>query len=58
MSAITHKFLKVDGLEVTLIFIDSTKGWIVTDDGSQSSAVTAAFVSNKSDIARAVRISL
>jgi len=36
--------LNVDGLAVTLIFIDSTKGWIVTDDGSQSSAVTAAFV--------------
>ena len=36
--------LNVDGLAVTLIFIDSTKGWIVTDDGSQSSASTAAFV--------------
>ena len=36
--------LQVDGLAVTLIFIDSTKGWIVTDDGSQGSAVTAAFV--------------
>ena len=36
--------LQVDGLAVTLIFIDSTKGWIVTDDGSQSSASTAAFV--------------
>ena len=36
--------LNVDGLAATLIFIDSTKGWIVTDDGLQSSATTAAFV--------------
>jgi hypothetical protein len=36
--------LKVDGLAATLIFIDSTKGWIVTDDGLQSSASTASFV--------------
>ena len=27
--------LQTDGIAVTLIFIDSTKGWIVTDDGNQ-----------------------
>ena len=36
--------LQTDGLAVTLIFIDSTKGWIVTDDGNQSSAVTAEYI--------------
>ena len=36
--------LQTDGIAVTLIFIDSTKGWIVTDDGNQSSAVTAQYV--------------
>jgi hypothetical protein len=36
--------LKTDGIAVTLIFIDSTKGWIVTDDGLQTSASTAQFV--------------
>ena len=36
--------LQTDGLAVTLIFIDSTKGWIVTDDGNQSSADTNPFL--------------
>ena len=36
--------LQTDGIAVTLIFVDSTKGWIVTDDGNQSSAVTAQYV--------------
>jgi hypothetical protein len=36
--------LKTDGIAVTLIFIDSTKGWIVTDDGLQTSASTSQFV--------------
>jgi hypothetical protein len=36
--------LQTDGIAVTLIFIDSTKGWIVTDDGNQSSADTNPFM--------------
>jgi hypothetical protein len=36
--------LTTDGIAVTLIFIDSTKGWIVTDDGNQSSADTNPFM--------------
>jgi len=33
-----NKRLKTEGIAVTLIYIDSTKGWLVTDDGLQSSA--------------------
>ena len=36
--------LSTEGIAVTLVFIDSTQGWLVTDDGLQSSASTAAFV--------------
>jgi len=36
--------LKTEGSAVTLIFIDSTQGWLVTDDGLQSSASTAQYV--------------
>jgi len=36
--------LSTEGLSVTLVFIDSTQGWLVTDDGLQSEANTAAFV--------------
>ena len=40
----TNAKLSTDGMAVTLIFIDSTKGWIVTDDGNQSSADTNPFL--------------
>jgi len=40
----TNAKLNVDGLAATLIFIDSTKGWIVTDDGNQSVAETNPFM--------------
>jgi len=33
-----------EGLAVTLVFIDSTRGWLITDSGLQSEAQTAAFV--------------
>jgi hypothetical protein len=36
--------LQTEGLAVTLVFIDSTRGWLVTDNGTQDTAVTAAFV--------------
>jgi hypothetical protein len=36
--------LETEGIAVTLVFIDSTQGWLVTDSGLQSEAPTAAFV--------------
>ncbi len=35
--AAANKELRTTGIAVTLIFIDSTQGWLVTDDGLQSS---------------------
>ena len=40
----TDARLTQNGLSVTLVFVDSTKGWIVTDDGLSSSAATALYV--------------
>ena len=36
--------LEAEGAAVTLVFIDSTQGWLVTDDGLQSSASTPAYI--------------
>ena len=36
--------LSVEGTSVTLVFIDSTQGWLVTDDGLQSTAKTNPYV--------------
>jgi len=36
--------ISTEGVAITLIFIDSTKGWLVTDDGLQSVANTNAFM--------------
>jgi hypothetical protein len=36
--------VSAEGIAVTLVFIDSTQGWLVTDDGLQSSASTATYV--------------
>ena len=36
--------LTAEGSAVTLIFVDSTQGWLVTDDGLQSSASTAEYI--------------
>jgi len=33
------------GIAITLVFVDSTQGWLVTDDGLQSEAATAQFIS-------------
>jgi len=35
--ATANKLLAIEGQAVTLVFIDSTQGWLVTDDGLQSS---------------------
>jgi len=37
--------LDTEGLAVTLVFIDSTQGWLVTDSGLQSEVPTATFIS-------------
>jgi len=34
----------VEGIAVTLVFIDSTQGWLVTDSGLQSEVPTAAYI--------------
>ena len=36
--------LKVNGVAVTLVYVDVTKGWIVTDSGNQTDAPTSKFV--------------
>jgi len=36
--------LDTEGIAITLVFIDSTQGWLVTDSGLTSEAPTAAFV--------------
>src|SRR5210317_520230 len=33
--------LSTEGLAVTLVYVDATQGWLVTDDGLQSEAPTA-----------------
>jgi len=37
--------ISTEGLAVTLVFIDSTQGWLVTDSGLQSEAATAEYIS-------------
>ena len=37
--------LEQEGIAVTLVFIDSTQGWLVTDSGLQSESPTAQFIS-------------
>ena len=36
--------LGTEGISVTLVFIDSTKGWLVTDSGLQSEASAPQFI--------------
>jgi len=36
--------LSTEGIAVTLVFIDSTQGWLVTDDGLQSNADTNPYI--------------
>ena len=38
-----NKVLSTEGIAVTLIFIDSTQGWLVTDDGLQSTAAAPTY---------------
>jgi hypothetical protein len=41
----SDSILETEGLAVTLVFIDATKGWLVTDSGLQSEARGPAFIS-------------
>jgi hypothetical protein len=36
--------LSTEGLAVTLVYVDATQGWLVTDNGTQDTAPTAQFV--------------
>jgi hypothetical protein len=36
--------MTTSGVAVTLVYVDATKGWIVTDSGNQSDAPTATYV--------------
>ncbi len=36
--------LSTEGLAVTLVYIDSTQGWLITDDGLQSQVVTNPYM--------------
>jgi len=36
--------LSEEGIAVTLVFVDSTQGWLVTDSGLQSEAPTAEYI--------------
>jgi len=40
-----NAILDTEGIAVTLVFVDSTEGWLVTDSGLQSEAPTASFIS-------------
>ena len=39
-----NAILTTEGIAVTLVFIDSTQGWLVTDSGLQDEAPTASYV--------------
>jgi hypothetical protein len=41
----TDATLDIEGIAVTLVFVDSTQGWLVTDSGLQSAVPTASFIS-------------
>ena len=36
--------LSTEGIAVTLVFVDSTQGWLVTDNGTQDTAPTLKYV--------------
>ena len=36
--------INTEGVAITLVYVDATQGWLVTDDGLQSSASTAQYV--------------
>jgi len=43
-SVANDAILSTEGLAVTLVYVDSIQGWLVTDDGNQSVAATNPFL--------------
>jgi len=43
-SIASNAFLTTEGLAVTLVFVDSTQGWLVTDSGLQSEAPGPQYI--------------
>ena len=39
-----NSILSTEGIAITLVFIDATQGWLVTDNGTQDTAPTAQYV--------------
>jgi len=39
-----NAILSTEGLAVTLVYVDSTQGWLVTDDGLQGEAITNPYI--------------
>ena len=39
-----NSILSIEGIAVTLVYVDGTKGWLVTDDGLQSSAPGPEYI--------------
>ena len=37
--------LSTEGVSITLLYIDGTRGWLVTDNGSEATSGTGAFIS-------------
>ena len=42
--AALDSIISTEGLAVTLVYVDATKGWLVTDSGLQSETPTAEFI--------------
>ena len=40
----TNAEISLEGIAVTLVFVDSTRGWLVTDSGLQNEAPTEKFI--------------
>jgi len=40
----TNATLSTEGLAVTLVFVDSTQGWLVTDNGTQDTTPTELYI--------------
>jgi len=40
----TNPVVSTKGIAVSLVFVDSTRGWLITDDGLQGEATTAQYI--------------
>jgi hypothetical protein len=39
-----NAFLSTNGVSITLVYVDATQGWIITDSGSRSDVPTPEYV--------------